>query len=72
LISLCGKGDEWPSWSEKSLEKTKICEFKDLLLGKVCIPKPDDEFDDVLDIGKKMERAIELNEIAYTQLILSI
>jgi hypothetical protein len=42
------------------------------LLGKVCIPKPDDEFDDVYNIGKKMARAIELNEIAYTQLILSI
>jgi hypothetical protein len=41
----------------------EIYEFKDLLLGKVCIPKPDDEFDDVYNIGKKMERAIELNEI---------
>jgi hypothetical protein len=46
--------------------------FKDLLLGKLSIPKEDDKFDEILDIGKKMARTIELNEVAYTELILTI
>jgi hypothetical protein len=36
------------------------------------IPKVDEEYDEVSDIGKKMSRATELNEIAYTELNLSI
>jgi hypothetical protein len=32
----------------------------------------DDKFDEDSDIGKKMERTIELNEIGYTELILTI
>jgi hypothetical protein len=44
----------------------------DLLLGKLSIPKVDDKFDEVSDIGKKMARNIELNETAYTERILSI
>jgi hypothetical protein len=42
------------------------------LLGKLSIPKADDKFYEFSDIGKKMARTIELNEIAYTELILSI
>jgi hypothetical protein len=36
------------------------------------IPKSDEKFDEFLVIGKKLSRTIELNEIAYTELILSI
>jgi hypothetical protein len=46
--------------------------FKDVLIGKLSIPKADEEFDEVSDLGKRMSRSIELNEIAYTELILSI
>ena len=74
VIPFCGKVDEWPIWSEKFLAKAKRCGFKDILLGKLSIPKADEEFDEVSDIEKKMKMAkiIELNEIAYTELILSI
>jgi hypothetical protein len=46
--------------------------FKDILLGKLSIPKADDKFDEVSDIGKTVTRIIKLNHIAYTELILSI
>ena len=72
VIPFCGKVDEWPIWSEKFLAKAKRCGFKDILLGKLSIPKADEEFDELSDIGKKMAKIIELNEIAYTELILSI
>jgi hypothetical protein len=42
------------------------------LLGKMSIPNANDKFDEVLGIGKKMKNNIELNEIAYTELIHSI
>jgi hypothetical protein len=54
------------------LTKAKRCGFKDLLLGKLLIPKGDESFYEVSDVGKKMSRIIELNEDAYTELILSI
>ena len=72
VIPFCGKVDEWPIWSEKFMAKAKRYGFKDVLVGKLSIPKADEEFDEVSDIGKRMSRAIELNEIAYTELILSI
>jgi gag-polypeptide of LTR copia-type len=42
------------------------------LFGKLSIPKEDDVFDEILEEGKKMMKVIELNEIAYTELILSL
>jgi hypothetical protein len=42
------------------------------LLGKLYITKVDDKLNEVSDIGKILARTIELNEIAYTELILSI
>jgi hypothetical protein len=72
VISFCGKADEWPIWSEKFLAKAKKCGFKDLLLGKLSIPKEDESFDELSDIGKKMSHIIELNKVVYTELILSI
>jgi hypothetical protein len=72
MVPLCGKGDEWHIWSEKFLAEVKTYDFKDLLLGKLSFPKADDKFDKVSDTGKKMVRTIKLNEIAYTELILSI
>jgi gag-polypeptide of LTR copia-type len=72
VIPFCGKVDEWPIWSEKFLAKAKRYGFKDLLLGKLSIPKVDDAFDEISEEGKKMMKVIELNEIAYTELILSI
>jgi hypothetical protein len=43
-----------------------------LLLGKLSIPTVDEEIDEGTESGKKKSITIELNEIAYTKLILSI
>jgi hypothetical protein len=72
VIPFCRKVDEWLIWSEKFLAKSRRYGFKGLLIGKLSILKVDEEYDEVSDIGKKMSRATELNEIAYRELILSI
>jgi hypothetical protein len=36
------------------------------------IPKADEEFDKDLDMGKKMLNVIDLNKVAFTELLLSI
>ena len=72
VIPFCGKTDEWPIWSEKFLAKAKRYGFKDVLIGKLSIPKADEEFDEDSLSGKKMKNAIEVNKLAYTELLLSI
>jgi hypothetical protein len=72
VIPFCGKGDEWPIWSEKFLAKAKRYGFKDVLLGKLSIPKIDESFDEASDQGNWMLKIIEFNEIAFTELILTI
>jgi hypothetical protein len=72
VIPFYGKVDEWPIWSERFLAKSRRFGFKDLLLGKLSIPTVDEKFDEGTESGKKKSIAIELNEIAYTELILSI
>jgi hypothetical protein len=72
VIPFCGNADEWPIWSEKFLAKAKRCGFKDLLLGKLLIPKEDESFDELSHMGKKMSRIIKLNEVAYNEIILLI
>jgi hypothetical protein len=64
--------NEWPNWSKRFLAKVKRYGFKELLLGKFSIPKVDEEIDETSDIGKKKSIIIELNEISFTELILSI
>jgi GH15 family glucan-1,4-alpha-glucosidase len=46
--------------------------FKEFLLEKLSIPTVDEEIDEGTESGKKKSITIELNEIAYTDLILSI
>ena len=72
VIPFCGKVDEWPIWSERFLAKSKRFGFKELLLGKLSIPTADEEIDLESESGKKKSAIIELNEIAYSELILSI
>jgi hypothetical protein len=72
VIPFCSKVEEWPIWSKRFLAKAKHCGFKNLLLGKLSIPKVDEEIDEMSDIGKKKSMIIKLNEIAYTELILLI
>jgi hypothetical protein len=72
FIPFYGKVDEWPSWNERFLAKSRRFGFKYLLLGKLSIPTVDEKFDEGTESGKKKSIAIEMNEIAYTKLILSI
>jgi hypothetical protein len=72
VISFYGKVDEWPIWSERFLAKSRRFGFKDLLLGKLSIPTVDEKFDEGTESGNKKSIAIEMNKIAYTELILSI
>jgi hypothetical protein len=70
VIPFYGKVHEWPIWSEGFLAKSRGFGFKDLLLGKLSIPTVDEKFDEGTESGKKKSIAIEMNEIAYTKLIL--
>jgi hypothetical protein len=72
VIAFYGKVDEWPIWSGRILAKSRRFGFKDLLLGKVSIPTVDEKFNEGTEYGKKKSIATEMNEIAYTKLILSI
>ena len=71
VIPFYGKSDEWPTWSEKFLAKAQRYGFKDVLLGKVTIPKTDEVFNVESEERKKMMMTADLNELAYTELILS-
>jgi hypothetical protein len=59
VIPFCGKIEEWPIWSERFLAKAKRCGFKDLLLGKLSVPKVDEEIDETSYIGKKKSMIIK-------------
>jgi hypothetical protein len=72
VIPFCGRVEELSIWSERFLAKAKRCGFKDLLLGKLLIPKVDEDIYETSDIEKKKSIIIELNEISYTELILFI
>jgi hypothetical protein len=70
VIPFYGKSEEWPTSSEKVLANG----FKDVLLGKVKVkvPRTDEDYDMESEEGKKLTIAADMNEIAYTELILSI
>jgi hypothetical protein len=72
VIPFYGKADEWPIWSERFLAKLRRFGFKDLLLGKLSIPTVDEKFDEGTESRRKKSVAIEMIEIAYTELILPI
>jgi hypothetical protein len=58
--------------AKKFLAKARRYGFKNVLLGKVKIPKTDEDHDLESEEGKKLSIAAEMNELAYTELILSI
>ena len=72
VLNFSGRKEEWPSWNEKFLAKAKRSGIKDVLLGKVEIPSSLDIIDEKTEEGKKLLRIADLNEIAFTELILSI
>jgi hypothetical protein len=67
-----GKKEEWLTWSEKFLAKAKRSGIKDILLGKVTIPKTDEEINEKTDEGEFKLNIYDLFELASTELILPI
>jgi hypothetical protein len=45
VIPFYGKSEEWPTWSKKFLAKARRYDFKGVLLGKVKVPKTDEDYD---------------------------
>jgi hypothetical protein len=72
VLNFSGRKEDWPSWNEKFLAKAKRSRINDELLGKVEIPTSLNVIDEKTEEGKKLLRIAGLNEIAYTELILSI
>jgi tellurite resistance-related uncharacterized protein len=72
VIPFYGKSEEWPTWSEKVLAKARRYGLKDILLGKVKVLKTDEDYDMEPEEGKKLTIAADMNELSYTELILSI
>jgi hypothetical protein len=72
VIPFYGKSEEWPTWSERFLAKARCYGFNDVLLGKVKVSRTDEEYDMGSEEGKKLTIAADMNELAYTELILSI
>ena len=72
VLNITGKKEEWSSWSEKFLAKARRSGIKDILLGKLPIPKTNDEINEETDEGKTTMKIFDSNELAYTQLILFI
>ena len=72
VLNFSGRKDEWPTWSEKFLAKAKFSGIKDVLLGKLQIPKSSEEFEEKTEEGRKLLKNADLDELAFTELILSI
>ena len=72
VISFSGKKKDWIAWEEKFLAKSKRRGYKDILLGKVTIPKSTDTLDPAIDSEKDLIEIREKNESGYTDLILSM
>jgi hypothetical protein len=72
VLRSSGSNDEWPTLIEKFLARAKRSELKDVLLGNVLIPKSSGVFDERTNEGKRMLRIHELNEMSFTELVLSI
>jgi hypothetical protein len=69
LLLTKGSKDEW---HVKFLVEPKHSRVKDVLLGKILIPKSFEVFDVKADKDKQMLWVIEMNELAIKQLVLSI
>jgi hypothetical protein len=48
VLNFTGKKEEWSLWSEKFLAKARRSGIKDILLGKLTIPKTNDEINEDL------------------------
>ena len=67
VLKFSGRKEEWPNWSEKFLSKAKRSGIKDVLLGKLQIPKSSEEFEEKTEEGRKLLKNADLNELAFTK-----
>jgi hypothetical protein len=72
VITFSGKKKDWIAWEEKFFAKSKRCGYKDVLIGKVTIPKSTDVLDPADPDKEKLIAIQKLNESGYTDLILSM
>jgi hypothetical protein len=72
VLNFSGGKEEWPTWSEKFIPKAKRSGIKDVLLGKLQIPKTSEEMEEKSEEGRRMIKNSDLNKLAFTDLILSI
>jgi hypothetical protein len=72
VLSFSGSKDEWPTWNEKFSAKAKRSGNKDGLLGKVLKAISSEVFEGKTDEDKQMLRIIDLHEMAFTKLVMSI
>jgi hypothetical protein len=63
---LLGENDEWPIWSEKLFAKAKRSGFKDVLLGKVNIPKANEEINEKTEEGRILMKKADIDAVANT------
>jgi hypothetical protein len=71
VILFTGKKGDWSAWEERFLAKARRKGFKDLLLGKVTIPDSTTIIDESTAEGKATKKVVDLNDLAYSKLILS-
>ena len=72
VIAFSGKQVDWTVWEEKFMAKANSKGYRKVLLGTQIVPKDDDNFDETTAEGKILKKARDANELAYTDLILSI
>jgi hypothetical protein len=53
VIPFYGMSEEWPTWSERSLAKARLYGFKDVLLGKLKVPRTGEDYYMESEEGKK-------------------
>jgi hypothetical protein len=72
VLNLTVKKEEWSTWSEKLLVKARRSGIKDILLGKLTIPKTNNEINEEMDKGKAVMKIFNMSILAYNKFILSI
>jgi len=72
VIVFSGKQEDWKFWEVKFLARARRKGFRELLLGKLTIPKDSDVLDATVPAEKKQIEIREANELAFEELVLSI
>jgi hypothetical protein len=71
VIPFYGKSEEWPTCSESFSAKERRYGYENVLLGRFKVPRIDEDYHIKSEEGKKLTIATDMNELAYTELILS-